>query len=310
MKKQKIELRYYDIPHDEFLFALFGKSWRRDYGHESNTMHFHNLLEIGVCLDGTGILKIENREIPYHPGMLSIIPPNVPHHTVSALGTQSSWEYIFIDVSKMINTLYGEDVLFRQRLEERINKAVFFDEGEKAPEINLLVNGILQELRDKKDMLYREAVRGMALALLIWIARLSTDTAETPKAFYMRHGFEQVRPALELIQARFSGNLRVSEIAAACHVSESHFRRLFEEAVGMTPVEYINHIRIREACTLIRKKGISMEDISSRVGFSTVSTFNRNFKRITGMSPYQWKKQPDNYESRLSEFNILVEKGW
>ncbi|MCD8156174.1 MAG: helix-turn-helix transcriptional regulator, partial [Clostridiales bacterium] len=101
-----------------------------------------------------------------------------------------------------------------------------------------------------------------------------------------------------------------SQLAEVCHVSESHLRRLFEENIGMTPVDYLNHVRIQKACELIRKTGHSMEEIAIKVGFTTTSTFNRNFKRITGTSPYQWKRQPDNFESRLADCDIMVEKGW
>ena len=80
----------------------------------------------------------------------------------------------------------------------------------------------------------------------------------------------------------------------------------------MTPVDYLNQVRIKKACDMIRKTGYSMEEIAVKVGFSTTSTFNRNFKRIVGTSPYHWKKSPENFETRLADFNILqrCEKGW
>lgn len=115
---------------------------------------------------------------------------------------------------------------------------------------------------------------------------------------------------LEYIRNHYATPMKISEIASVCHISESHFRRLFEDNIGMTPVEYLNQVRIRKACDLIKKTGNSMEEIAVKVGFTTTSTFNRNFKRITGTSPYQWKKQPDNYESRLAQCSILIEKGW
>ena len=52
----------------------------------------------------------------------------------------------------------------------------------------------------------------------------------------------------------------------------------------MTPVDYLNQVRIKKACDMIRKTGYSMEEIAVKVGFSTTSTFNRNFKRIVGTS--------------------------
>ena len=75
-------------------------------------------------------------------------------------------------------------------------------------------------------------------------------------------------------------------------------------------MDYLNQVRIKKACDMIRKTGYSMEEIAVKVGFSTTSTFNRNFKRIVGTSPYHWKKSPENFETRLADFNILVEKGW
>ena len=104
--------------------------------------------------------------------------------------------------------------------------------------------------------------------------------------------------------------MKIAEIASVCHMSESHFRRLFEENIGMTPVDYLNQVRVKKACDMIRKTGYSMEEIAVKVGFTTTSTFNRNFKRIVGTSPYQWKKSPENFEIRLADFNILIEKGW
>lgn len=47
--KGKMELRYYDIPQNEFLIALQNQNWQNKYQTESDLLHFHNLMEIGVC---------------------------------------------------------------------------------------------------------------------------------------------------------------------------------------------------------------------------------------------------------------------
>lgn len=93
-------------------------------------------------------------------------------------------------------------------------------------------------------------------------------------------------------------------------MSETHFRRIFQETMNMTPVEYVNFVRIRKACELIDKTDISMEEVAGKVGFVTPSTFNRNFRRIVGTSPYQWKKRPDSHERKLAEYKISALKGW
>ncbi len=309
--KGKVELRYYDIPQNEFLIALQGDSWKRKYGSRDKLMHFHNLLEIGVCRSGTGTMQMEQEKIPYRTGMITVIPPNYPHTTVSSEEGECFWEYLFVDTEKVLQTMYPEDILFQQKLLEKIHKSAYIGYEKDTPELSGIIHSIMEEMRNKPDMLYRDCVRGLILTLLINVARLHADPRTMPDGG-LRHknGFDQIRPALDYIRINYAQPMKISAVADSCHMSESHFRRLFEENISMTPVEYLNQVRIKKACELIRKTGSSMEEVALRVGFTTTSTFNRNFKRVTGLSPYQWKKQPDNYESRLTDCNILIEKGW
>lgn len=309
--KEKVELRYYDVPQNDFLLALQGLEWKRQYGSKDSPLHFHNLMEIGVCRYGSGIMKMENEDMPYQAGTISVFPVNYPHNTLSTEDTESYWEYLFIDSEKILQAMYPDDLLFQQKMMEKINKRPYLGSEKAVPEMAGIVHTILDETRNKLDPLYRECIRGLSLALLINVARLNAGSSAMPEGgIRLKTGFDQIRPALDHIREQYSSPMKISEIAAVCHVSESHFRRLFEENIGMTPVEYLNQIRIRKACDLIKTTGSSMEEIAVKVGFATTSTFNRNFKRITGTSPYQWKKQPDNFESRLSGYNIMVEKGW
>ena len=100
------------------------------------------------------------------------------------------------------------------------------------------------------------------------------------------------------------------DLAQQCHMSETHFRRIFQKKMNMTPIEYVNFVRVKKACELIDKTDISMEEVAEKVGFITPSTFNRNFRKIIGTSPYQWKKRPDNHEGKLQEYRISALKGW
>ena len=73
-KKNSIEYRYYEIGQDEYVLALFGESWVRDYGRDVDGFHFHNLMEIGVCHEGHGEMGYEEGKRPYHPGTITVIP--------------------------------------------------------------------------------------------------------------------------------------------------------------------------------------------------------------------------------------------
>ena len=86
-------------------------------------------------------------------------------------------------------------------------------------------------------------------------------------------------------QENFHESIRIEELADVCHISETHLRRIFQESMRMPPVEYINWVRIRAACKELRKTNASVSDIALHCGFTTISTFNRNFRKILGVSP-------------------------
>ncbi len=306
-----MELRYYEISQSDYLFALHGEEWRRVYEYRDGMLHFHNLMEIGLCREGEGVLLLEDEYVPYRPGMISVIPENYPHGTASKEGTESYWEYVFVDIEKMLEDMYPDDILFQQKLMDQINRRAFLVDESEVQGLSAVAHAIIEESRVKRDILYRESITGMAMILIVQLSRMDMeDTATLKSAIRRKSGLDQVRPALDFIKDHYSSSIKISELASECHMSESHFRRLFEENIGLTPVEYLNRIRILQACELIRRTGKSMEEVAVKVGFTTTSTFNRNFKRITGTSPYKWKKQPASYESRTSEANIIMEKGW
>ena len=64
-KKDSIEYRYYEIGQDEYVLALFGESWIRDYGRDVEGLHFHNLMEIGVCHEGHGEMGYAERTMVF-----------------------------------------------------------------------------------------------------------------------------------------------------------------------------------------------------------------------------------------------------
>ena len=61
----------------------------------------------------------------------------------------------------------------------------------------------------------------------------------------------QLGSAIEYVDKNYPNNFKISDLANECHMSETHFRRIFQEKMNMTPVEYVNFVRVRKACELI-----------------------------------------------------------
>ena len=83
--------------------------------------------------------------------------------------------------------------------------------------------------------------------------------------------------------------LNVPEIADSVHMSESYFRRLFYEVYAVSPVQYINTLRINHAKELIRCTNESFTAIAAQVGFSNVYYFSRMFKKKAGCTPSEYR---------------------
>lgn len=309
-KKTEIEFRYYEIPEGKQVLALLGESWRRSYGDDVDGLHFHNLLEIGFCLEGIGTMVLDERSVPYAPGTLTVIPQNFPHVTNSWMGSLSYWEYLFLDPEAILQAAYPEDGIFVHKLLEKINRnAQCFDAG-KNEELAALVRIAREECRNHKYY-SAEVLRGVLLSILIVAARDDGEPGlSVEQHLYRSGGVEQIIGALEHIDKHYMEEIRVAALARECSLSETHFRRLFVEYMNMTPAEYVTLIRIQNSCELIKKSRCSMEEVARRVGYPKVSTFNRNFRKIVGTSPYQYRKSRDNYEGRLLNFNVSAKKGW
>jgi len=81
----------------------------------------------------------------------------------------------------------------------------------------------------------------------------------------------------------------IDEIAAIAGLSESHFRRRFHEETGFSPVEYVTHQRIQRAKELLRSDSCSITALAFNLGFQTSAYFTQVFRKLTGMTPSEYK---------------------
>ncbi len=106
----------------------------------------------------------------------------------------------------------------------------------------------------------------------------------TPKA---------VRRALEYIGDHLTGNFSLADVARAANTSERHLLRLFKEATGVSPHQYVIRGRVEEAKALLRKTGLTIAEVAAVSGFAHHQHLNRHFKRLTGSSPERFRREAE-----------------
>lgn len=198
------------------------------------------------------------------------------------------------------------DAFSAEEIIDAVSKNGVISSKEENPGIAEHIQDMLFECT-KKQKYYEDILMYEFLSVLVELLRHTEENALLIK----KNKREQyLTPALDYIDKNFAENIKIKDLADLCALSESHFRRTFEEIMEMKPLDYVNFVRIRKACDLIRKTSMSMQDISLEIGYDTISTFNRNFRKLTGTTPYKWKEAPGNKDLDLSDFHISAKKGW
>ncbi len=102
--------------------------------------------------------------------------------------------------------------------------------------------------------------------------------------------WQRVAPALELMHRHRGKRFTNLELAGSCFLSESRFRAVFRQTVGVSPGEYAERERIA-AAILMLGKGESLEVIAAKLAYSDVSHFSRSFRKAAGMAPGVYRKK-------------------
>ena len=102
-----------------------------------------------------------------------------------------------------------------------------------------------------------------------------------------------VLKGIDYIQRNYSrSDLSVDEIAGHAGRGRNRFGLLFKEKTGLTIADYLTRYRIQKAAGLIDSGKYKMYEISTMVGYSTSQYFSKVFKKVLGLTPYEYKINP------------------
>lgn len=224
-------------------------------------LHNHSDYEIIYYLQGEGFLKTEKYNIPYTPGTIIIVPPNLKHGSASEKGFKN------ISVNGSFKNLFN------------FNEPIVMSDNENAD--GRLFAKLLYENRFHNNAFLSSLCETYVLFLLT--------------NFKIDKGTDI---AIKKIIAEISENAfdQKFDVASALHKSgyaEDYIRNKFRQMTGKTPTQFLTDIRINRACFLIEIYNThgSISEIAEQCGFVDYAYFSKRFKQIIGLSPSEYKKQ-------------------
>jgi transcriptional regulator GlxA family with amidase domain len=105
------------------------------------------------------------------------------------------------------------------------------------------------------------------------------------------HVDEPIREAQDYIESRVSERISVGELAIRFAIGRRHFERRFKKATKNTPVEYIQRVKIEAAKKHFETSRKNVNEVMYDVGYSDTKAFRTMFKKITGLSPLDYKNK-------------------
>jgi AraC-like DNA-binding protein len=244
--------------------------------------HYHPEYELTYILKGNGNRIVGNSYEQFVEGDLVLLGSNLPHtwsnkqrdHTYSeAIVIQFSKEFIspFLELHESLMIKNMLESSFRgMRFEEDaivIAKLIALTESSGVDRIIQLIS-VLDDLSKKQSTLI------------------------APNTFHnvvSRKSEMRINKVCVFIQNNFYQKISLKEVADLIHLTESNFCKFFKKATGKTYSNYVNEIRINEACRLLAQTEKTISQISFECGFETLSYFNRVFLQLKRLTPSKYK---------------------
>lgn len=246
--------------------------------------HVHDCLEIGLCLQGSGIFTAGDKIMPFATGDVLVVNTQEFHGLRNAPGEESDWNFLLVHVPGLLAVTGESDALLRTEALAGPGFANIIGPGRT--QVHWQVRQLIAEMSAPGGH-HESLVRAQLWALLLELHRLleSTDRAGATPAQLLR-----LEPALHYLTEHYSEDVRVPTLARHCHMSEATLRRLFQAALGCSPQERLAQLRVQMACSLLRSGTRTVLDIVQAVGYDAPSSFNRQFRRVMGASAAAWRR--------------------
>jgi transcriptional regulator GlxA family with amidase domain len=104
-----------------------------------------------------------------------------------------------------------------------------------------------------------------------------------------RHEDVPIKKAQEFIEANLTEKISIEDLATRFAIGRRHFIRRFKKATNTTPAEYIQRVKIEAAKKQLENTRKNINEVMYEVGYADIKTFRSVFKKITGLSPIDYK---------------------
>ena len=248
----------------------------------------HNFWEMVYVDSGRVEIMANNRRLSLKQGDTVFHKPN-EFHTLRAAGTAANVFVIsFVCSSKAMNFFKNKTASVPPKLKKHISAII----EEYNQTFNYMSSSDVKlVIKENPPIGGQQMIRTHLEQLLIMLMRNEQQNREL-RIFPSRESMENhlVSQMLHIIEEKIYQDISVREICEKLNYSRTYLSGIFKTATGFTLLEYILKLKIKEAKKLIREEKYNFSQISDLLSFDNPHYFSRVFKRVTNMTPTEYKK--------------------
>ncbi len=242
--------------------------------------HLHAEAELTLFERGQGTRLVGDSIAPMEGPELVLLGPHLPHCWNCRGESRGIALQFAIDRSQPLAALPEWQAL--ESLWQRSGRGLLYP-AEVASEVNEIVRGMFVSDRV-------ERLAGFFQVLAILTRSRGEPLSQKPftASDTSRH-FESIQRVVREVLQNFDQPLEMAEMVALADMSRATFCREFKKSTGRSLVEFVNEVRIDAARQRLRLTSDPVSQIALETGFGNLSHFNRQFRRLVGMSPREWR---------------------
>lgn len=251
--------------------------------------HFHNAYEVYYLWSGERYYFIKDKSYHIKKGDLILINEYTTHRAIASQNI--SYEDFLVTFKKPFLNELTKITSFN--LYECFTKDVHVihldDEAQKMVEALLL--NMLDEYKNKPTG--HHFYIKTSLAQLLILAKRHAGNIPDYVDEHMSSTHKIIDEATGYINNNYGEDITLEFMSDKFFISTHYFSRIFKKLTGLTFIEYLNSVRIKEAQKLLATTNLSINEIGERVGFKSNTHFGRIFKKIADTSPSEYRKLDD-----------------
>lgn len=234
--------------------------------HEDNLLMF--------CSEGQGFVEAQNEKWQVNPGDLIILPKGVDH--CYGADSENPWTLYWVHFDGTQAEDYWENL--------------------NAPQNRCVLSiGLHPKIIADFETLFSARQTGYSMKAFIHSAQCLKQMLTFIALLSSRH-VQSTRNLIDLdaiqstMQSSLSGDLKLNELAQQANLSKYHFSKRYKELTGYAPIQHFIHLKMERACYLLDISSQPISHIASNLGYEDAHYFSRLFKKVTGLSPREYRK--------------------